>query len=156
MEKKESLSEKSQLPVKLVVKRKGFQILTEGTISSINKELDVLSEFTDNVMEKLGIAEETPSEAETTPSLEEVAQIPTADIPIIKPSKKTIDNLASIFNTPWGRTPRSLAEIMKALEVNAAFDRIESVNVYLVRLVKRGTVRRIQKEGKWAYFKVPE
>jgi hypothetical protein len=45
---------------------------------------------------------------------------------------------------------------MKALEVNAAFDRIESVNVYLVRLVKRGTVRRIQKEGKWAYFKVPE
>lgn len=149
-------SEESQLAIELLIRRKGFQIITKGTISSIYKELDSLADFTESVSETLGTDEREVSEEETTISAEEVAKIPTTDIPVIKPSKKTIDNLAAIFNTPWGRTPRSLAEIMKALEVNAVFDRIASVNVYLVRLVQRGVLRRIEKEGKWVYFKVPE
>lgn len=155
--KTEETGEKSELPVKLVVKRKGFDIFTKGTISSIYKELDALSEFTDKVAEKLEIVEEAPpSEGEATTTSEEVSKIPTADIPAIKPSKKTIDNLESLFNTPWGRTPRILAEIMKALEVNAVPDKMSSVNVYLTKLIQRGKLRRIEKEGKWAYFKLPE
>jgi len=154
-EKKKPLEE-SELPIKLVIRRKGFRILTEGTISSIYKELDALTDFTENVTEKLEAAEEEPSEPEPSVSPEEVAKIPTADIPAIKSSKRTIENLEAIFNTPWGRTPRNTAEVMKALEVNAAFDRVQTVNVYLARLVQRGVLRRIEKDGKWAYFKVPE
>jgi len=64
LEKEQNLSEKSELPVKLVVRRKGFKIFTEGTISAISKELDALAEFTDKVTEKLGLVEEIPSEPE--------------------------------------------------------------------------------------------
>jgi DNA-binding ferritin-like protein len=150
-------AEKSELAVKLVVRRKGFEILTEGTISSLYKELDALREFTDKVAERLELLEEVPSaEGEVAPSAEEVAKIPTADIPAIKPSKKSIDNLESLFSTPWGRTPRTLAEIMKALEVNTVPDKMSSVNVYLTKLIQRGKLRRVEKEGKWAYFKLPE
>jgi len=156
MGEEKKLSETSNMPIKLVVRRKGFKILTEGTISSIYKELDALAEFTGNVAEKLEISDEEPAEPESAISPEEVAKVPTTDIPAIKPTKRTIESLESLFDTPWGRTPRSLPEIMKALEVNAVYDRVQSVNVYLVRLVQRGVLRRIEKEGKWAYFKVPE
>lgn len=152
---KESPSEKSELPIKLMIRRKGFRIFTEGTISAISKELDALADFTDKVTEKLGIIEEMPP-TEPEPSPEEVAKIPTADIPVIRPSKRTIENIEALFKTPWGRTPRTVAEVVKALEVNAVPDRVSSVNVYLNRLVQRGVLRRIEKEGKWAYFKLPE
>jgi DNA-binding transcriptional ArsR family regulator len=157
LNKEQSPSEKSELPIKLIVRRKGFKIFTEGTISTISKELDALAEFTDKVTEKLGLVEEVPSaEQESILSPEEVAKIPTADIPVIKPSRRTIENIEALFNTPWGRTPRTVAEVVKALEVNAVPDRVSSVNVYLTRLVQRGVLRRIEKEGKWAYFKLPE
>jgi MoxR-like ATPase len=156
MSEKKKPSEESQLAIELIIRRKGFRILTKGTISSIYKELDALEDFTDSVDERLGVGEQEPSESEATISPEEVAKIPTADIPVIKASKRTIDNLEAIFSTPWGRTPRNMAEVMKALEVNAVFDRITSVNVYLLRLVQRGVLRRIEKEGKWVYFKIPE
>jgi predicted transcriptional regulator len=45
---------------------------------------------------------------------------------------------------------------MKALEINAVSDTANAVNIYLTRLVKRGILRRIEKEGKWAYLKLPE
>ena len=157
MKKEEaSAAEKSQLPIKLVVRRKGFEISTEGTVSSVYKELEALTEFTDKVAERLEIVEEAPIvEPEAVPSPEEVAKTPTADIPVIKPSRRTMENLESLFGTPWGRIPRSVAEVMKALEINAVPDRASSVNIYLTRLVQRGMLRRIEKEGKWAYFKLP-
>lgn len=157
---KKTASETSDLPIKLLVKRKGFEISTEGKISDIHKELDALAEFTDIVTQKMELPEENISEqeSETEPALtpEDIAKVSTSDIPAIKASKKTIDSLESLFSTPWGRTPRTVAEVMKALEVNAVFDRVSSVNVYLTRLVQRGKLRRIEKEGKWVYFKVPE
>jgi len=156
LKKEEASTDKSQLPVKLVVRRRGFEISTEGTISSIYKELDALTEFTDKVAEKLEIIEEVPPvEPEAIPSAEEIAKMPTADIPVIKASRSTIENLDSLFSTPWGRTPRSFAEIMKALEVNAVPDRSGAISRDLYRLVQKGKLRRIEKEGKWAYFKLP-
>lgn len=145
-----------KLPIKLIIKRKGFEIFAEGTLSSIEKELDALADFADAVAEKLEIAEETPTAEAVVPSPEEISKTPSADVPVIKASRRTMDNLESLFNTPWGRTPRSVAEVIKALEVNAVPDRANSVAIYLNRLVQRGKLRRIEKEGKWAYIKLPE
>jgi hypothetical protein len=156
LKKEETLSEKSQLPVKLVVRRKGFEISIEGTISSLLKELEALSEFTDKLSEKLEVLEEIPVETEGVPSAEELAETPSADIPAISASRSTIGNLESLFNTPWGRTPRILAEVIKALEVNAVPDRPAAISRDLARLVQRGILRRIEKGGKYAYFRLPE
>lgn len=157
MSKEEDICEKSMLPIILSIRGKGFKISVQGTISEIYKELDTLVCFADSVSEKLVTGEELVTvEMEQAVSKEEVEKTPTADIPSIKSSKRTIDNLESLFGTPWGKTPRTLAEIVKALEVNAIPDRMESVNVYLRRLVQRGKLRRIEKEGKFVYFKLPE
>ncbi len=141
MGEKKNLSEKSTLPVKLIIRRKGFKISTEGTIASLYNEIDSLVIFhTDKITEKLGVLEESPveeAEAEVPVSREEVEKIPTADIPAIKSTKSTTENLVLLFDTPWGYT-RTLAEIVRALEVNAVSDKVASVNVYLRRLVQKG------------------
>ena len=150
-------TEKSTLQVKLIIRRKGFMVSTEGTIASLYKEIDALADFADKVAGRLELVEETSvEEIESPVSREEVEKIPTTDIPAIKASKSTTENLESLFDTPWGRTPRTLAEIMKALEVNAALDRVSSVNVYLRRLIQKGKLRRLEKEGKYVYFRLPE
>lgn len=156
-----NLSEKSELPVKLIIRRNGFKILTEGTISKLVKELDALEEFTDRISKKMGYVQEISPEPEAEPEQitttpEDIAKVSVSDIPAIKPSKRTIDSLEALFSTPWGRTPRSVAETMKALQVNTIYDSVSSVGVYLTRLVQQGKLRRIQKEGVWVYFKVPE
>jgi len=155
MTEKEAPS-RSELPIKLIVRRKGFEISTEGTISSIYSEIDSLAELTDKIAERLEIPEEMPEiGSEVMPSPEEVAVAPTVEIPVIRPSGKTMENLELLFDTPWGRTPRSVAEVMKALDVNAVPERVETVSIYLRRLTARGRLRRIEKEGKWVYYKVP-
>ena len=78
------------------------------------------------------------------------------EYPSIKPSRSTTDNLQALFNTPWGQTPRSLSEVSKALEVNGVPDSPSNVTVYLKRLVAKGFLRRILKEGKYYYYRVPE
>lgn len=158
-EKKEPI--KSTLNVKLLIKRKGYEIATEGTIEKLSTEIEALASFAEAVTENLDTGEtETEPQAEEAEvelpvSKEDVEKIPTSDIPAIKSSKSTIENISSLFDTPWGKTPRTLAEIMKALEVNAVPDKIQSVNVYMRRLVQRGALRRLDKEGKYVYFKLP-
>ena len=142
--------EKSSLLIKLVIRGENFEISTEGTTSDIYRELDTLAQFATAVSEKLGI--------EVAPSPVISAEgVPTsvAEVPVIKLSRSTSKNIQSLFGTPWGKTPRTAAEVARALEVNAVPDRIDAVSTYLRRLVKSGILRRIEKEGKWAYFALP-
>ena len=144
---------KTSLPIKLVIKGKGYEISIEGELTSIHRELDALLAFQKDIAERFEPVEEI--EAEEIPTEEEIAATPTADIPTIKPVSSNMDNLRSLFATPWGKTPRTVPEVLKALEVNAIYDRPAAISTYLIRLVKRGELRRIEKEGKWAYFQIP-
>lgn len=147
--------ESEHFTVTLKIKRNGFEVVVQGDIPTIIKQLDTLSEFIELLDEKLHIEAEKV-EVEKPPSLQELSSVSTSDVPIIKPSKSTTENIVSLFQTPWGRQPRTLAEVIKALETNAVPDTPEKVSVYLARLVKKGFLRRIEKDGKWAYFHVAE
>lgn len=149
MSEEKSPSE-SNLPIKLVIRRRSFEISTEGTIASIAKELDSLVNFANSVTGQLEPEEEVPvSEAE-------IAQAPTAEIPSIKATKSTSANVEALFETSWGRTPHTLAEILKALEVNAIPDVATSVQPVLINLIQRGKIRRMKDQGRYVYFKLPE
>ena len=77
------------------------------------------------------------------------------ETPMIKASRSTMDNVQSLFETLWGQRPRTVADVLKALEANAVPDTTTSVAVCLMRLVKRHVLRRTQKSGKWQYYKLP-
>lgn len=146
-------NENSELSFKLSIRGRGFEISTEGPLSLISENIDAIAELVNEIQEKMVLEEEVS--IEEIPSEEEVAVTPTADIPVIEPARSTMDNIRRLFSTPWGRTSRWVAEVIRALEVNAVPDNPATVSTYLRRLVRRGELRRIEKEGKWAYYKIP-
>lgn len=150
---KENLTERSQLLIKLLIQGRGFEIETEGPLSIIFDNIDSIAELVNIIQEKIHFEETV--EIEEMPTSEEIAVTPTADIPVIEVTHSTMENIRRLFSTPWGVTPRTLAEVAKALEVNAVPDSPSSISTCLRRLVRRGVLRRIKKEGRWAYFKVP-
>lgn len=147
--------ENSQLAVKLLIKGKGFEISTEGKTSDLYKELDTLSQFADAVSQKLGMKCEPAQTHDSNVSPGETA-VNVAEMPLITPSKNIIDNIKALFDTPWGKTPRKNAEVSKALEVNALPVDNNQMSKYLTRQVHKGNLRRIEKDGQYHYYKVPQ
>ncbi|RLI26671.1 MAG: hypothetical protein DRO52_02165 [Candidatus Hecatellales archaeon] len=133
--------QRQELNVKLTVRQGGLEIAVEAPVDKLLSGLDSVVELFKRASESfsatVGVAEE-------------------GEYPSIKPSRSTTDNLQALFNTPWGQTPRSLSEVSKALEVNGVPDSPSNVTVYLKRLVAKGFLRRILKEGKYYYYRVPE
>ena len=84
------------------------------------------------------------------------ASVSPVDLPVIKAVMSTMDNVRAVFATPWGRTPRPLAEVVEALEANAVHDARRVVSTCLGRSVKAGELRRVKKEGKWCFYRIPQ
>jgi len=138
------------------IKGDTYELEIKGTLSELTSEIDNIIFFLKILNEKLqsfGILEEISPEE--IPTEEEIEEAPTEEIPVIRPSRSTIENIMALFEQDWGKKPRSVAEVMKALEVNAVPDHPAAVSTYLRRLVKRGFLRRIKKDNLWHYYKLP-
>ena len=143
---------KSDLEVEVTLSKGRLRVTARGTISKLAAEIGSISKFAEFADSKLSSQGKTyPTFAEPSAEAEET----TVEAPVIKVTKSTIENLRTLFETPWGRNPRSVEESSKALELNAAPDSSTVVAVGLMRLVKQGELRRIKKTGKWHYFRIP-
>ena len=139
-------AEKAEGKVKarLTVKLGPLEVSFEGSVGELLSEIDLMGQLVERLSEKFSMKPFKPAFEEAE------------GYPVIKPAKSTMENLQAIFNTQWGATPRSLSEVTKALEVNGVPDSPSNITVYLKRLVNRGFLRRILKDGKYFYYKVPE
>jgi hypothetical protein len=135
---------KSRLPVRVVLKGQDYEVSTQGTITTISKELNALRQLAHWISAGKG--------AELVlPTVEKVTQ----EFPSIRTTRSTGGNIESLFETNWGRTPRNVAEVVRALESNAVPDSVTNVSVYANRLVKKGVLRRVKRAGKWSYYRLP-
>ena len=50
--------------------------------------------------------------------------------------------VTALLADPWGKTPRTIAELREAMEANAVFFPKTTLSGVLVWMVKKGTVRR--------------
>lgn len=147
-------SDKDTLSVKLTIKTKNIEIVSEGSLKTLSKELSNLAEFAKKASEKIDFEDDKSlSKNDVEVPIDETGKLPITEIPNIQTTGSTISNLNVLFDTQWGHVPRALTDIMKALEINAANDRVQAVQTYLTRLVKRNKLNRIQKEGKYFYFR---
>lgn len=140
---------KSDLQVEIALRSGGLEIRAKGSITELSKEIASISDFAKLAASRL--SEVSVSSLGT----EQLVEEPSIEAPVIRVSKSTPDNIRALFETPWGKTPKSLDEIARALEVNAAPDSASNIGVALIRLVKAGDLRRIKKAGKWTYFRIP-
>ena len=62
------------------------------------------------------------------------------------------DAIRALMRTDWGKRPRSMSEIKKALEANALHFSKGTLSGTLTTMTKRGELRRVKKEGRWKYL----
>ena len=58
------------------------------------------------------------------------------------------------LGSEWGRTPRTMAELQPMFELSALFFSAGTLSGVLNHLTRSGQVRRLEKEGRWAYVLV--
>jgi len=126
-----------------------YELMTSGELEELEAQLDRIYAFVETINTRFGV------ESTEIPTEDEISSVVSEDVPAIKPTRSTTENIRLLFNTDWGKKPRSLAEVMKALEINAVPDKAPSVSIALQRSVKAGILRRIEKEGVYQYYKLP-
>jgi len=62
------------------------------------------------------------------------------------------DAIRALMKTDWGKQPKSMSEIKRALEVNALHFSKGTLSGTLTTMTKRGDVRRVRKDGRWRYL----
>jgi len=77
----------------------------------------------------------------------------TVEMPALAGNLGCNDAIRSALASTWGRNePRSMTELQQAFEANALFFSAGTLSGALTYLTKNGTIRRIDKDGKWAYI----
>jgi hypothetical protein len=148
-----SEADKPASPMRLSVRIGDFQVDLEGTQENI-KELigkKTLFEYIKELQKTSGnISIVSPATVEFAPEVpSEEEEVP----PLGRPSS-TIEALSKLFKTDWGRKPRPLAEIMKALEANGLYYKKPVVAKALVDLIKKQQLRRLGAKGSFLYVAV--
>jgi hypothetical protein len=140
----------SDLQVELVIRNRGIQVTAKGTITELAKDAESLL----RLASLLGVGlTGTNTSVETEGA---GASVEPGEAPVIKVTGSTKDNVQALFSTTWGRSPRSSSDVSTALSVNGVPESDAQIGVALLRLVKSGQLRRIQKDSKWHYYKIPQ
>jgi len=137
-----SNSPESEVQLEVTVRSGGLEIRARGSVKVLSKELSSIVKFAKLAQSQL-LGEKFSAPSETAAPEEESESPP----PAIKVGKSTISNLQVLFDTSWGKTPKSVEQIATALEYNAVPDSLQSIGRDLYRLVKRGVLRRVRNTG---------
>ena len=73
------------------------------------------------------------------------------DIPQITGQMSLRRAIVELLDSPWGREPRTVAEIMEALRLNAAVYPRSTVGPSLIRMARTGELRRLKKGDLYSY-----
>lgn len=126
----------------------------EVEVSGLREEvLSTLDDLSDIVSKVSKAFTEAPIPSKIIVGAKAPVQVPTAkvELPSIKAPSGVTDAILKLLSTDWGRTPRTLKELMDAMEANAAYYSIGSISGTLTRLTKEGTVRRLKRDQEYAY-----
>lgn len=121
------------------VKIRGASI--EETLQRIDDAIQLLEKATKKVEEKKVKIAVAPT-------------IPTAAIPHIGPPPPTScrDAIVRLLSTDWGRTPKTLGEIIEAMKINGIYYPKSSVAGELLSITRSGIARRMKTKAGFAYI----
>lgn len=136
---------------KVSVQLGDFKVELEGTQGNVEVLMsERLYDFIKGLQSVVGetlIAEETKKEAKVPEETAPTEYPP----PLGKPSSLSDALTKLMVETGWGSKPKTLGEIMTALETNTLYYKKAAVATALVHLVKRGTLRRLGTRGSFSY-----
>jgi len=75
------------------------------------------------------------------------------EIPVIAAVRGCVDAIRELMQTSWAAKPRTMNEIMKALEVNGLYFSKGTLSGTLTSMARKGELRRVKINGRWKYFR---
>jgi len=111
--------------------KKGEIIIEAETLQELNNALKALS---------------------AVEEIQEISEVSNQSVIEIPPVQGCSEALRVLMETDWGRKPRSMNEIKKALEANALYFSKGTLSGTLTTMVKRSELRRVKEEGRWKYL----
>lgn len=131
---------------KVLVRMGEFQIELEGTQQNVTTLMGKpVYEFIKQLQKIVG---EMPSTEEAKREEAPPTEYPP---PLGKPSGLAEALTKLMIDTGWGSKPRTLGEIMTALETSGIYYKAAAVATTLVMLVKSGKLRRLGSRGNFQY-----
>lgn len=127
------------------VKKGSLSIRLSGTSAT-----ELLSAF-DDALDLFKIAEGKLAKLEmkTRPESEELKEL--EGIPTLKNPDSIRDAISQLMATEWGRTPRTLSEIVDVMEISAVYYSRKSVSSSLSKMTRSGLLRRMQSSQGYKY-----
>lgn len=104
-------------------------------------EAETLQEL-DNALRELSLAG----------GIEEISGVFNQGVPEVPSVQGCSDAIRALMETDWGKHPRSMNEIKRALEANALYFSKGSLSGTLTTMTKRGVLQRVKKDGRWRYL----
>lgn len=89
-------------------------------------------------------------EAQAQPTMKS-REVQLGEVPSIGTPGSAREAIIKLFSSTWGKKPRTLGEILDALELNATYYPKGTTSKELTRMTQRGTLRRLRREGQLAY-----
>ena len=123
----------------------------------ISGEKEVVEDFLNKILDRFEVLQQVSSPKEPVESKRETKkaeEVSFDDLPNIKisSSDSLTDILNKMFYSGWGRTPRSLREVMDTLTTFGLYYPKSTIAVTLKRMVEKGVLRRIKgKDGVFKY-----
>lgn len=137
----------SHPPFRLKVRIGEMEIELGGEKAEVLATLDELPKIIEKVMMSFPIeasaTKQRPKKQAENHESESLPQIPR--------TTQCSEAVTALLSDPWGKTPRTIAELREAMEANAVFFPKTTLSGVLVWLVKKGTVRRY-KDKKRGYL----
>ncbi|MHA1918345.1 MAG: hypothetical protein ACTSWX_01255 [Promethearchaeota archaeon] len=133
---------------RILVKYGEISVEIEGNHDSVISMMgDPIFTFINNLIDIAYKSEEISEQVS-----EEESEID-AGVPIIKKQNTLINTLHYLMSeTDWGKKPRTLSQIMTALETNGIYYESSTVSKQLLNLIRRGSLRRIGTRGSYKYI----
>jgi hypothetical protein len=142
----ETRSERENEHTRISVRIGEFQIELEGTHANVQSLMG--NPLFDFIKELQGIIGEIP----TVKAVEEVETVSTEyPPPLGKPASLGEALRVLMVESGWGRKPRTLGEIMTALETSGIYYKTAAVATTLVTLIKSNALRRLGSRGSYKY-----
>ena len=127
-----------------------FEVEVSGLREEVLSTLDSISEIVSKVSKAFTEAP-IPSKIAVGAKAPVQAPVVEVELPSIRAPSGVTDAILKLLSTDWGRTPRTLKELIEAMEANAVYYSVGSISGTLTRLTKEGTVRRLKKDLEYAY-----
>jgi len=133
------------MELELKIRKGDISITIRGSSKEeILQKIDDALALLEGAMEKLKVKK---IETITIPA------VPIVEAPHISPPPASCrDAIVKLLSTDWGKTPRTLSEIIEAMKINGIYFEKARVAGDLLALTRGGITRRLKTEAGFAYI----